>query len=61
MANFLELKTLLARAVVALSLLALPMMAVSGIPAIDGGTNGFYKKQSPGAGFVLLVNLQRNR
>jgi len=60
MANLSELRSLLARAVMALSVMAIPLMAVSGLHAVDS-TNGFYKKQSPGAGFVLLVSIQRSR
>mgnify|MGYP001167337576 CR=1 FL=1 len=60
MTNFSELRSLLARAVMALSVIFLPLMAVGGLHAVEGA-NSVYKKQSAGAGFVLLVSLQRSR
>jgi len=56
-----ELRRLLARATMVLSILALPLITMTSVQA--GGENmlGFQAKKSSGAGLVLLVSLQRAR
>ncbi|WEX07703.1 hypothetical protein [Chelativorans sp. AA-79] len=56
--NLAELFHLMARAAMVLSVLALPLMLMGGA---DGAGGGLYEKKTAGAGFVLLVSLQRSR
>ena len=59
--NIAELRRLLARATMVLSILALPLITMTSVQAGGEGMLGFQAKKSSGAGLVLLVSLQRAR